>query len=208
MRRFFLIFGFILCLAVPAGAQGPAGAGGGSGTETGGNSRHRSSPRGGSSKDFTPWQFSVGYQYNRINLTGSPFSTNGLSTDVTRYFTRWFGVEGQLGFGFGNTGATTSPANLSMKSLFAGGGARLAYRGHGRFEPWVHGVVGTQHFRFTQTAGVLGSNSALAVAFGGGADYQLGPRMALRVEADAIQSRFFSTNQRHFQVFSGLVFNF
>jgi hypothetical protein len=55
---------------------------------------------------------------------------------------------------------------------------------------------------------VLGSNTALAVTVGGGIDYQLGPRMAFRAEGDAIESRFFSSNQRHFQIVSGLVFNF
>jgi len=204
MRRLLVLIGFILCVAGPAGAQGPAG----SGADSKPRPSHRSSSHNFSSPDFTPWQFSVDYQYNRINLTGSPFSTNGLSTDVTRYFTRWFGVEGQLGFGFGNTGATTSPANLTMKSLFAGGGPHMAYRGHGRIEPWAHLVVGMQHFRFTQTAGVLGSNTALAGAAGGGADYRLGTRTAFRVEADVIETRFFSANQRHFQVVSGLVFNF
>jgi hypothetical protein len=55
---------------------------------------------------------------------------------------------------------------------------------------------------------VLGSNTALAGAAGGGADFLLGPHTAFRVEADVLASRFFSVNQRHFQVVSGLVFNF
>jgi hypothetical protein len=117
-------------------------------------------------------------------------------------------VEGQVGIGFGNTGTTTTPANLNAQSLFFGGGPRLAYRNHGRIEPWLHLVVGEEHFRFNQTAGVLGSNTALAGAAGAGVDYLLGTHTAVRAEADFIGSRFFSTNQRHFQVITGLVFNF
>ena len=196
------LVGLILCLAVSAAAQGPAGAG------SSPRARSHAGPHTFSSPDFTPWQLSVDYQYNMINLTGSAFTTHGLSTDVTRYFGRWFGLEGQLGFGFGNTGSTSSPSNLTARSLFAGAGPRVAYRHHSGLEPWLHFVAGVDHFRFTQTAGVLGSNTAFAFAAGGGIDYLLGPRMAVRVEADAIESRFFSGNQRHFQVVSGLVFNF
>jgi hypothetical protein len=64
-----------------------------------------------------------------------------------------------------------------------------------------------EHFRFSQTAGVLGSNNALAGPAGGGVDIFLTPRIAFRGEADAVGSRFFSTNQRSFQVIGGLVFN-
>ncbi|MBZ5697507.1 MAG: hypothetical protein LAN18_03055 [Acidobacteriia bacterium] len=113
-----------------------------------------------------------------------------------------------MGAGFGNTGATTSLANLTAKSVFVGGGMRLAYRGRSRFEPWAHGVVGMEHFRFTQTGGLLGSNTALAGSAGGGTDFYLNPHTAFRVEADWIGTRFFSGNQRHFQVVTGIVFNF
>jgi hypothetical protein len=199
MRRAINLTGLILLVAISAGAQGPAGVG---------TTTPQGRPHKFSAPELTNWQFSLGYQYNRINLIGTPFTTNGLNASIARYFGRWLGVEGQLGIGFGNTGSTTTPANLSAQSLFVGGGPRLAYRGHGRLEPWLHVVVGMEHFRFTQTAGVLGSNTALAGAGGGGVDYILGQHTAVRVEADEMMSRFFSTNQRHFQIAGGLVFNF
>jgi len=202
MKRSICMLGSILLLAISAAAQGPAGAGAGSGTGSRASSRTFSSP------DFTNWQVALSYQYNRVNLLGTPFITHGLNIGVTRYFGRWFGIEGQVGAGFGNSGATTTPANLDVKSLFAGGGPRLAFRNSGRIEPWLHFIMGEEHFRFSQTSGVLGNNTALAGAAGGGIDYFLGTHTAVRVEADFIGSRFFSTNQRHFQVVSGLVFNF
>ena len=201
MKRFTCLFGTLFLLAVSASAQGPAGAGAGSGG-------HASSPHTFSYHDYSAWQASAGYQYNQINLLGSPFTTHGLNISVVRFFGRYFGVEGQVGFGFGNTGTTSTPPNLTVQSLFFGGGPRLAFRNRGRIEPWIHGVGGEQHFRFNQTAGVLGSNTGLAAAAGGGVDYLLGIHTAIRVEADFIGSRFFSTNQRHFKVVSGLVFNF
>jgi hypothetical protein len=198
MRQTLILVAVVLCLSVSASAQGPAGAGAGKGS-----SRH---PR--SRYELSEWQLSVGYQFNRINLLGSPFNTNGLNVSAVRYFGRWFGAEAQLGAGFGNTGTTTTPPNLTAKSLFVGGGPRLAGRGHGRIEPWAHGIVGMEHFRFSQTAGLLGSNTALAGEGGGGVDFRLNPSTSFRVEGDWLGSRFFSADQRHFQAVTSLVFNF
>lgn len=192
MRHALILVGAVLFLSISAAAQRPASAG--------------SSPASGT--DLSHWQLGFGYQYNRINLTGTPFNTNGLNISIVRFLGTWFGLEAQVGTGFGNTGATTVPANLTPKSVFVGGGPRLAYRGRSRVEPWVHGTVGMEHFHFTQNAGVFGSNTALAGEAGGGADFNLNPHMGFRVEADWIGTRFFSTHQRHFQVVTGLVLNF
>jgi hypothetical protein len=200
MRMAIFLLGVFLFLSVSARAQGPAGAGRGS-------PRPRYGSEGQHEDD--PWQLAVGYQYNRDNLLGSPFSTHGVNISVARYFGRWLGVEAQVGVGFmGNTGQTTTPPNLAAKSAFVGAGPRLAYRSRNRLEPWVHLVVGLEHFRFSQTAGLLGSNNALAGAAGGGVDMYLKPHIAVRVEADVVGSRFFSTNQRSFQIVGGLVFGF
>ena len=200
MRRTLLLLGAILCLFSSASAQGPAGAGAGT--------RRRSTHRSVSTYELSNWQVAVGYQFNRENLIGTPFDTNGFNVSVVRYFNSWLGAEGQAGFGFGNTGATTVPPNLSAKSILVGGGPRLALRGHSRFEPWIHANVGIEHFRFGQTAGVLGTNNALAAVGGGGIDFRLNPRTSFRAEVDWIGSRFFSSTQRSFQAVTGLVVNF
>jgi hypothetical protein len=201
MRTAIFILGILLFLSTSAKAQGPAGA----------NVPARSRPRPtlAAQNEEGPWQIAVGYQYNRDNLLGSPFSTHGANFSLTRFLTRWIGVEAQVGAGFlGNTGQTTTPPNLAAKSLFVGAGPRLILRNRTRYEPWVHAVVGFEHYRFSQTAGILGSNNALAVPVGGGVDIYLTPRLAIRTEADAVFSRFFSTNQRAFQVVGGLALNF
>ncbi len=199
MRVAIFLLGIFLFFSTSAGAQGPAGVGAGPGP--------RYSSAGEHGDD--PWQIAIGYQYNRDNLLGTPFNTHGVNISVARYFGRWFGVEAQLGAGlFGNTGQASTPPNLDAKSLFVGVGPRLAYRNRSRYEPWVHVVVGLEHFRFSQTAGLLGTNNALAGPAGGGVDVFLSPHIALRAEADAVGSRFFSTNQRSFQIVGGLVFGF
>lgn len=198
MRQTLILVGVVLCLSVTASAQRPAGAGTGVGS-----GRHSSS-----SSEFSKWQITFGYQFNRINLLGNPFDTNGLNVSAVRYFDKWLGAEAQAGAGYGNTGATTVPPNLTAVSLFGEAGPRLALRGHGRIEPWTHALVGTEHFRFSRTAGLLGTNTALAGVGGGGVDIRLTRSTSFRAEGDWLGSRFFSVNQRHFQVVTSLVFNF
>ncbi len=197
MRVAICILGFFSFFSVSAFAQQPAGVGSEPGYLSAGEHAEN------------VWQVALGYQYNRDNLIGSPFNTHGLNISVTRFFGRWFGVDGQMGTGFfGTTGDTTVPPNLDAKSFFVGAGPRLAWRTRSRYEPWAHLVVGLEHYRFSQTAGVLGSNNALAGAAGGGLDIYLLPHVAVRAEADAVGSRFFSTNQRSFQIVGGVVFGF
>ena len=203
MRRFLVLVGSLVFLSISGQAQGPVGAGAGV-SHTRSISHSRSEYTG----DLSQWQLSLGYQYNQINLVGKPFTTSGLNISATRYFTNWLGVEGQAGFGFGNSGTTTSPSNLAVGSAFLGAGPRLALRGHSRIEPWTHAVVGLDHYRFTQTVGVLGSNTGLAALGGGGIDIRVGPHTSLRMEGDVLESHFFSMYQRSFQAVSSMVVNF
>jgi hypothetical protein len=198
MRQTLILVGVVLCLSVSASAQRPAGAGTGVGS-----GRHSDS-----SYELSKWQLTFGYQFNRVNMLGKPFDTNGLNISTVRYFSKRFGAEAQAGVGFGNTGTTTVPANLTAMSLFGGAGPRLALRGRGRIEPWVHALVGMEHIHFSQKAGLLGNNTALAGLGGGGVDLRLTMRTTVRAEGDWLGSRFFSADQRHFQVVAGLVFNF
>jgi hypothetical protein len=201
MRHILLMVAALLALSGVAAAQGPSGAGSGSS-----GSSKRSAY---SASDLSQWQLSIGYQYNRINLLGTPFNTDGVNVTLTRFLTSWFGLDAQLGAGLlGNTYATSTPPNLGVHSLFVGGGPRIAIRGRSRFEPWVHATAGLQDFRFTQTAGILGSNHGFGLTAGGGVDIALSQYLGLREEADIIETNLFSTYQRHFQVVSGVVFNF
>lgn len=205
MRVSIFILGLIavgILFGPAARAQGPTGSSG----------PGKSPRRAGAAPQHDenePWQFAAGYQYNRDNLLGSPFNTHGVNFSLTRYLKRWLGVEAQVGTGFlGKTGNTTTPPNLDAKSLFVGGGPKIAIPNRTRFEPWGHVLVGFEHYRFSQTAGLLGSNNALAGPIGGGMDIYVTPRTALRVEADALYSRFFAVNQRSFQAIVGVVVNF
>jgi len=211
MRRCILLLGLLASCSLIAAAQGPAGVGAGVASYgSGGGPTIREDV--GSEPPFplaTPWRFSFGYQYNRIDLSGTPFTTVGANLTASRLFTNWLGLEGQAGFGFGNSGSTTSPPNLTVKSTLLAGGPRLVYHGPGRrVEFWLHGLVGMDHFRFSQTAGQLGSNNGLGGLLGGGVDLRLARNLTITAEGDQLATRFFGGYQFHLQAVTSLVFRY
>ncbi len=150
------------------------------------------------------WQFAAGYQYERIALLGllNPFGTNGVEVSATRFFSNFVGIEGQFGAGFG-----TAKTNSSARSYFAGGGPRLAYRGHSRVEPWAHALVGAQQLQITNVI-LPGSNTAPGWLAGGGVDYHVKPRVAVRVGYDYVGTHFSGAYQRNSKITAEVVWNF
>jgi hypothetical protein len=156
----------------------------------------------------------VGYQYQHFNVFGTSFHNNDYTVNLTMHLFNLvygangrltLGVEGALNAGFG--GKTNGNPSLDAKSLFVGAGPHLAIPNRSRFEPWVHGLVGWQHFRFTQTD-VLGSNSALGFIVGGGVDIRIAPRAYWRVEGDYVGTTFQSSIQSNYGFGTGLVLYF
>jgi hypothetical protein len=156
----------------------------------------------------------VGYAYEHFNVLGTTFHNNDYTANFTMHLFDWLtgatgrltvGVEAAVSGGFG--GKTTGSPSLEAKSLFVGGGPHLSVPSASRFEPWVHGLVGLQHFRFTQSS-VLGSNSALGFIVGGGVDIRLTPLFSWRVEGDYVGTTFQSSVQSNYGVGTGLVLYF
>ena len=206
MRRCILMLGILASFSLAAAAQGPQGVGADSYGETAVRAGVGAEP---SSPLASPWRFAFGYQYNRIDLSGTPFTTVGANISASRLFTNWLGLEGQVGFGFGNSGGTTVPPNLTVKTTSVVAGPRVVYHGPGRrLELWAHGLAGMEHFRFSQTAGQLGSNTGLAGALGGGADLRLTRSLTLTGEGDQLATRLFGGYQFHFQAVTSLVFRY
>ena len=200
MRHGISLFAVLILISLSAAAQGPVGVG------AEGFHAQTHSPLDSSSFP-SKWRFSIGYQYTRYNLTGSPFNTTGFNGSASRFFNNWFGLEGEGGFGEGQTGTTTVPANLTVKSLFISGGPRL-FRRYGRLEGWVHALGGVQHFRFNQTAGELGSNTGAAALVGAGVDFRFSRDLTFAGEADQLGTRLFGGYERHFQVVTSLTFRY
>jgi opacity protein-like surface antigen len=89
-------------------------------------------------------------------------------------------------------------------------GPRLTYRAYGRLEPFGEVLLGGAHIR-GMTVGFSGSGSdtAFAMAIGGGADYKWKPSVAIRfIQADYLYSRLGGTKQNNFRLQAGVVFRF
>lgn len=203
MRRFVLLFGAILLVSLSARAQ--------ENTITFAPPSPAASPaspqifRGSNTPD---WQLAFGYQYNRAQsgLSSSAVSTSGVHFSVVRFFGSYFGLEGDVGAGFGNTGSSTFFHDLNVNNVFVGGGPHVSLWRSRRVEPFADAIVGLEHFRYTQTD-FLGSQNALGYTLGGGVDWHLNSRTAVRTEADYLGIVLDNTNSNNLQLVFGLVFN-
>jgi opacity protein-like surface antigen len=84
----------------------------------------------------------------------------------------------------------------------------LTYRAYGRLEPFGEALFAADHASLT-AGGATGSDSAFAMALGGGADYKWRPSVAIRfILADYLYTRFGGTNQNNFRIQAGIVFRF
>jgi hypothetical protein len=147
------------------------------------------------------WQAYFGYTFFRFyEVPGRQLDTNGFNFSMQYYFTNWFGLDGE----FAATETTQSHTNGWF--LFGGGGPRFRWSGPRGLELWGHVLVGYSNFT-PQTP--FGGQTAFAYTAGGGGDINiLRSRWALRLGADMVATRYFSTYQYSPKAFAGIVFKF
>ncbi|MCI0624198.1 MAG: hypothetical protein L0387_21565 [Acidobacteria bacterium] len=197
MRRWSVALGLALCLALPMAAQEASLTSAGTVP-----SAPQPKPQS-SSEDLYPWQVGAGYEYLRVDSGGGVhFGLHGYTTSATRYFNDWAGVEA------GVSGAFGSPFGISTRWLWYGAGPKIAWRYHSRIHPWGHFLLGGARIRVVQTAGVPAATNSFSWVAGGGADIRINARLAWRVEADYVNTRFSSTTQHNMRYRSGIALNF
>jgi len=76
-----------------------------------------------------------------------------------------------------------------------------------RITPFAHVLVGAGHVS-ADAPGISDSDTSLATALGGGADYQLIHGIGWRVQMDLLHTRFFSHSQNDFRFSTGLAVHF
>jgi opacity protein-like surface antigen len=143
------------------------------------------------------------YTYVRINPGGGASSQDchGGGGSAAWSLNHYLGVVGE----FSGCKVTGLPSVVSAHAFTYLFGPRLTYRGYGHFEPFGEALFGGVHVGGT---GVV-SDSAFAMAIGGGVDYKWKPSVAIRfVQADYLYTRFSSTNQNNFRLQAGVVFRF
>jgi len=138
---------------------------------------------------------SVGYSYFREGFSGGA-NTHGGSVSGAVYLNNWFGVAGD--FGIYHLNQSGSTANTYT---FLGGPRFSANRGK-TVSPFVQALVGGDRL----SAG--GSATGFSWSAGGGVDFALSRRIALRPQFDYIGLRFSNGTTHAARASISLVFRF
>jgi Outer membrane protein beta-barrel domain len=147
------------------------------------------------------WEVYGGYTYMRANLGGTSFNLNGGGGSVSENLNNWFGGR----FEVNAVGATIHGTNVSVQTYTYG--PVVTYRRFDRLTPFAHLQLGAVH----ASPGYLGISEGafkFALAGGGGADFALSERAAIRVQADYLMTQFLNQRQDNIQLSTGLVIRF
>jgi opacity protein-like surface antigen len=147
------------------------------------------------------WEVSGGYSYARANLGAADFALNGGYGSVTENVNGWFGGRLEANFYEGSqSGNSFSAQTYTYGPVFS-------YRKFERITPYIQVQLGAIH----ANAGFLGISQPawkFALAPGGGLDLNLNERVAVRVQANYLMTRFLSGRQDNIAASAGLVFRF
>jgi hypothetical protein len=149
------------------------------------------------------WQLYAGYALFRFYAVPHRTETmNGINLAISYYPTgNWFAADGDIFAEFG-----TFQHQSSRFTSYLGGGRVRQRLGPRNLEIWAHGLAGFAKF-LPQTA--LGGQTAFSYEVGGGVDLGIPRhRLAYRVEADMVGTKFFHTYQLSPKISVGVVFKF
>ena len=144
-----------------------------------------------------------------IRLSGARFS-------ASYYMKGWLAAVGDVGF-YRQAQVVSNEFNLTVSTYQFGPRIRLRIRS--RLTPFGQLLLGVGHAGgtlYTRSLGPglppLGANNALLYTAGGGADWRLKPRIALRViQAEYLHSQFLNgsrNRQDNLSISTGVVFTF
>ena len=179
MKRIALLVGLIGLFSTGAGAQGVQGVFPG-----------------------YNWQAYIGYTYVRFfEVPNTTVNSNGFNCSMTYFHNGgWFGGDGEFVAAFGSQSNRTSALLLGM------GGARVRWSESRRLNLWAHALAGGSHLT-PRTP--YGSEAALGYELGGGVDLNTHyERLAYRIQADAVGTRYFGTYQFSPKISVGVVYKF
>ena len=142
----------------------------------------------------------AGACYNYVHTNAPPggcgcFSLNGGSGWVAYNFTSAFAAVREIGVQHASNVNNTGTDLTLTSYLF---GPRLAYRKYPRLTPFAQALFGGTHGKGSIAAGSSSSVNAFALQAGGGVDFSLRPRWALRlIQADYFYTRFDNASNNH-----------
>src|SRR6266849_7472310 len=145
------------------------------------------------------------YQYVRFNPGNGASGINcqGGSGSGAGYLNATFGIVGEFG-ACKVTGLASGASAHEMDFLF---GPRMYFHAHGRLNPFVQGLFGSERLSAGFTGAGSGSTNAFAMAFGGGADITLTRHLSPRaLQFHYLYTHFCSASQNNFRLQSGIVY--
>ena len=155
-------------------------------------------------QDFPKAEIFGGYQYIRFNPGGGSTGSNcqGGAGSVAGNLNHWFGVVGD----FGVCKVTGLPSGTSAHLVNYLFGPKLTYRSRGRLSPFAQVLFGGERIGGS-AFGSSGSDSSFAMAFGGGADYEMTNHVAIRlIQAEYLYTKFGGTRQNNARISAGIVY--
>jgi hypothetical protein len=170
-------------------------------------------------------EFFAGYSY----IGADPFSVgthnplHGWEANLTLNAAQWLGFVADFGGGYGTKnvpvavpvpfppcpplcpGTTgTFPVNTHLYTYLFGGQVRHGHYWH-RVTPFVQILYGRAHVR-GEILGTSEVDTKAATAGGLGADFDISPRLAWRVQGDYFRTKFFGLRENNFRLSTGIVF--
>jgi len=147
------------------------------------------------------WQAYVGYEYLRFyEVPAITLNSNGFVYSLVYYLKDWIALDGEL------NATHLNELHTGGWLLMGAGGVRFRWSGPRGVELWGHALGGYSHLT-PQTA--YGNEHAPAFEAGGGMDINPNRRrIAYRVEADMVGTRYFGTYQYSPKVSVGIVIKF
>jgi len=152
-------------------------------------------------QDTPAWEAGGGYSYLYSNLGNSSFGLQGGGGSIQENLNSWFGGRAEV-FAYHGVEAGTN-----VSAVTATYGPVFSYRKIDRFTPWAHVGLGVIH----GSQGYLGISSSefkFGLTTGGGVDFQLTDRVAVRAQADYLMSQFLGLRQDNLTFSGGIVFRF
>src|SRR5690349_14931132 len=171
-------------------------------------------------QDFSRYELSGGVSYGGID-TSDLKTYKGFAGSFATNMNRWLSMETSIGAQFETQSVILSGSTTSLNTGFYSflSGPRLSYR-RGRVTPFAHGLFGWARsldytkatFNASNLTFTVPYGNQLGAAAGGGMDYWITPRIALRTQGDYFLTQpdgtfgFHMTN--NFRIVGGIVFTF
>lgn len=150
-----------------------------------------------------------GYQYYHTPLSSiDTANLNGWNGSLEGKVFPFLGIVADLSGAYGSqnfpTGCAAPPCNAKVNEYNFLFGPRASFS-LGKIRPFAEILIGAAHANTNQGAG---SDTSFGTALGGGLDYRLFRMIGWRLEADYVQTRFFSTTQNNLRMSTGVVVHF